>query len=669
MSKGKNSVFGIATGVALSQGLPGFMKTFRRWSFRFRRVLTPVWTAFLVYLVAVVWRWQIPQWWPVVLVLPLLGVGLAWGGPHLSERWSRVVMKLVPDGLDKGQDGILDRLTERLYLAILLSYTGAYLAVRIVGGASYVSGLLWQIGLGAFGVTYWYHRRVRSLGKANKYVKKWARFADRETCPPTLISLVGSKVVKHDVSPNGKAITLTIKLAEGVTADRIGHMAESLDSYFNLRKGATTITEYKDQSRYAVAKFVPKDPWEDKIEHPLPGPDKISLASSGGRFSMGIYANSDELIYQLQHTLLCGTNGSGKSGWLHSLIAWLVPCRDVVLLGIDMAQGATLNVWRKTFALPIATDVDSALIILEKVFAVIKYREGVLSKASEEDDDAADSFVPSKKTPWIVLIIEEFPDLLAEAKNTERYDSKGNVIGNMYDLLVLLLGRIAKKARKCGIRLVFATQNGTKVDTGSKEMQGQLKATVGLRLDQNQSKNLWGGGSFAGPGWNSTDLGLGEFLLRDEDHSVPDKAKGYWVDNAARRKMVSDNVGPSGTREVYLEPDAWSLLMSETMGLDVEADVPEAERTEADDRRDRVVRYLEDHWTEYRNGVKAQTISDDLEIPTSTLYRDLDVLRSDDPGPCRVQVLKKWYYPAGKAPTESGPAPVMASIQGEQTGG
>jgi len=114
-----------------------------------------VWTAFLVYLVAVVWRWQIPQWWPVVLVLPLLGVGLAWGGPHLSERWSRVVMKLVPDGLDKGQDGVLDRLTERLYLAILLSYIGAYLATPF--------DLAWH-------VTWSWERLVAHLTPALTYV-------------------------------------------------------------------------------------------------------------------------------------------------------------------------------------------------------------------------------------------------------------------------------------------------------------------------------------------------------------------------------------------------------------------------------------------------------------------------------------------------------------------
>lgn len=663
MSRGKNSIFGIATGVALSQGLPSIVHKFRRMAFRFRRVLNPLWTAMFVWLVAAVCHWNVQAYWALALVLPLLGVGLAWGGPHLSERWARVVMKLVPDGLDKGKDGVLDRPVERIWLCSVLSYIGFYLAVRIGWGASELSGWLWWGGLILFGGTYWYHRRIRVLGKANKYVKKWTRFADRDTCPPRLVSLIGSKIVKAEVSPGGTVVTLVVKLPEGQTAESITHLDEPLDSYFNLRKGATTITEYGDKARYALVKFVPKDPWADKIPHPLPGPDEISLAGTGGWFPMGLYAHGEPLVYKLQHTLLCGTNGSGKSGWVHSLIAWLAPCRDVVLLGIDMASGATLNVWKKMFALPIAKDVDSALIILEKIFSVIKHREEVLGKASEEDDEAADSFVPSKKTPWIVLIIDEFPDLLAEAAATERLDSKGNVAGNMLDLIVRLLGRIAKKARKCGIRLVFATQNGTKVDVGSKEMQAQLKAIVGMRLDQSQSRNLWG--NLAHAGWKSTDLGLGEFLLRDEDHTNPDSAKGYWVDNAARRKVVSENTGPTGTREVYLEPEAWSLLMSETMGADIEEEVAAAEPTEVDLRWDRVVRYLEDHYAEYRNGVRAQTLVEDLEIPQSTLYRDLDKLKAAG----RVQSLKKWWYPAGKAPTESGPAPAMASIQGEQTDG
>lgn len=818
--KGKNSIFGIATGVALSQGLPGFVHKLRKWSFRFRRVLTPVWTGAFVWLVAVVWHAQIPAWWPLVLVLPLLGAGLAWGGPHLSERWSRVVMRLVPDGLDKGKDGVLDRPVERAYLCALLSYAGLYLAVRIGWGPSAFSGWLWTAGLGIFGTTYWYHRRIRVLGKANKYVKKWARFADRDTCPPRLVSLIGSKVVRADVSPSGLVVSLVIKLPEGQTVDGISHLDEPLDSYFNLRKGATTVTEYGSKARYALVKFVPKDPWEDKIPHPLPGPDEVSLSGTGGQFPMGLYAHDESLVYRLQHTLLCGTNGciaagtriylpeenrhvpveelvqagkpitvlartdtgfahaktdgapyvkgfakiyevrcsdgasirvtgqhrfltpggwrrlddvragqllaaaprvrppttsvadrsascegaarsnnsewttvesitpvgeeiyydlsvpgpenyvaeglvnhnSGKSGWVHSLLAWLVPCRDVVLLGIDMASGATLNVWKKMFALPIATNVDAALIILEKVFAVIKNREAALGKAAEEDDEADDSFEPTKKTPWIVLIIDEFPDLLAEAESTPRIKD-GKEDGNLLRVIVLLLGRIAKKARKCGIRLIFCTQNGTKVDVGSKEMQAQLKAIVGLRLDQQQSRNLWG--PLERQGWRSTDLGLGEFLLNDEEHSIPNKAKGYWVTPEDRRRVVSANTGGTGTREVYLEPDSWALLMAETTSRDVEEELADPGPTEAELRWARIVEYLEDHFAGHRNGVRAQSLVEELKVPQSTLYRDLDRLKALG----RAQSLKGWWYPAGKAPTESGPGPVLASIQGEQQDG
>jgi hypothetical protein len=651
-----------ALGVLFANAAAKSIKKTRKLAFRWRRVLAPLWIGFLLWLGCVIMRWQIPEWWPTVLVVPVLGLLAAVLGPKLSERWARVVMALVPDGLDKGKDGVLDRLPERIYFGSLMVVIGTYASVRITLGPSEFTGWVWMLGEVLWGGTWWYHRRVRVVGRADKFVKRWPELADKDTCPFRLTPLVGSKVIA--AKSRGRTSVLTIQLAPSQTADAIAHLDRSLASFYDLRKGSVFISDTAEKARHVQITFLPKDPWKGKIPHPIVlediKPGQISLREMGKRFTMGIYAYGEALIYELQHTLVVGASGSGKSGWLHSLMMWLTACEDCIVVGIDMAAGATLNVWERALALPLARDVDQAVITLERVLGVIQDREIHLGLKSEEDDDAADSFEPTRTTPWLVLVIDEFPDLLAEAKMTKTDDG-----GNLEKRVLLLLSRIAKKARKCGIRMVLASQNGTKVDLGSKEMQAQLRAIVGLTLDMQQSRNLWG--TLMNQGWKSTDLSLGQFLLKDDEHTTPDIAKGYWVENKDRRAHVK----AAAELLKAMEPTANAILM----GLTAADDYIDAELVEEEDlgREREVLEYLRTS-----GPAKATTISDTLkaaagdgdDVGTSraSVYRYLKTLSE------RGLVVSNegvWAAVEEEVPAqrkvESEPGTEMMSIQGEQT--
>lgn len=665
-----------AGGVLIAEGIGRGWKRGRKLMFRWRRALTPLWFGFLVFLTCVIWRWQIPEWWPVVLTVPVGGVLLAIFGPKLSDRWSRVAMALVPNGLDKGKDGVLDRPIERLYFGVLTAYIGTYMVLRIVDGPSSLSGWLWQIGVATFGGAWWYHRRVRVAGRADRFARKWPKLADKETCPPRLVPLLGSKVV--DARAFGKTSVLKIRLGEGHTVDSVSHLRDALASFFAMRPSSVFIAPDQEQARNVIMTFLPKDPWSGKIAHPVftgtdIKPGETSLRSLGKRFGMGLYAHGERIVYQLQHTLVVGASGSGKSGWLHSLMTWLVSFCDVVVVGIDMAAGATLGVWRKTLALPLAEDLDAAIVILERVFGVIRDREARLGLASEEDDDAADSFEPDRKHPWLILVIDEFPDLLAEAKATKRPDADGG--GNYLNHVINLLSRIAKKARKCGVRIIIASQNGTKADLGSKEMQAQLRAIVGLSLDPQQSKNLWQNDMHRG--WNSTALRDGQFLLKDDEHGTPDPGKGYWVENKDRRDLVK-KVAPKGYREVYLEPTAWAILTGETEVETIDAEVL-AEETFGPEYA--VLEYLR---VEAPEGAKVETISDVLTrakeetggsgpgTSRATIYRHLEklegmglVVRNGGGEGVWKAAPVAATAPVPEPRTETEGPVVIASIQGE----
>src|SRR6185436_13709579 len=114
VSSGKNSVVEIAFGVLLAKlvgkTLTGLAKLIRRLLFRWRRILTPVWCGVGLWLFAVLYRAVVPTWWPLVLLIGGTGLALAILGPRLSERIQTITAKLVPDGLDHGQHGVLDSL-------------------------------------------------------------------------------------------------------------------------------------------------------------------------------------------------------------------------------------------------------------------------------------------------------------------------------------------------------------------------------------------------------------------------------------------------------------------------------------------------------------------------------------------------------------------------------
>jgi hypothetical protein len=558
VSSGKNSVVGIAVGVLLARLLgktvTGIAKLVKRLMFRWRRILTPLWCGFGLWLLAVAYRWLIRDWWPAVLLIGATGLALAILGPQLSERIQGVISKVVPDGLDHGRTGVLDSFRERVYLGTLLTYVSGYLALRIAGGSTDLTKWTWQLGVLVFGGIWWWHRRIRTIGRADKYLRSWKKLSEGKTSAMELKCLVGSKPV--EARGTGGAVRIRVRLAEGITAAHVAKSTNALASFWGLRPGAVFASEHERNSRNVWLTLLPRDPWKGKITHPMPAVASTTLVARDFRFEMGLHADGRPSTYKLQHTLLVGASGMGKSAWVESLMIWLLACQDVAIIGIDMASGATLGIWRKVLALPLATDLDSAIDILKRVLALVEDRERQLGLSKEDDESDIDSFQPTPETPWLVLIIDEFPDLVLGED------------GKPHRLVIGLLSRITKRARKAGVKLIFASQNGSKTDMGAKEIQAQFTAVISLGLDQHASRVLWV--NLERLGWNSTHLRIGQYLQRDAEHMTPDIAKGYFVPTSERRTAVR----AAASRRPQFEPSAWLALNGDGFYEPLEEEAP-----------------------------------------------------------------------------------------------
>jgi hypothetical protein len=162
------------------------------------------------------------------------------------------------------------------------------------------------------------------------------------------------------------------------------------------------------------------------------------------------------------------------------------------------------------------------------------------------------------------------------------------------------------------VRLVLAAQNGSKVDLGSKEMQAQLQAIVGLGLDSHANKVLWG--DLVKQGWSSAGLRNGGFLLRDRDHQRPEIAKGFFVGTRERRQTVAAAMDAG---RPALEPGAWAALMGTDghMVIDVPVVTPAEEL-------DDVVRVIRDEYPD--DGIRADDLCALPGMPArATVFRRL----------------------------------------------
>jgi hypothetical protein len=559
---GEGVVTGIATWASWRFIVKPLGRSAGRLAHRFRRVLGPLWIAIGLEIGAVLWHWLARPWWPLALVLVVAGATIGAAGPRLSKALSGTTLALVPDSIRAGRKGVLDRPAERVYATALLVWVGGWLALRVGAGASAVTTWGWLIGWLGFGGMWWWHRRVRVAGRADRYARRWRRLADpTKTSNPKFKPLHGSKVVAATGRRRGLC-TLVIRLAHGMTAEDVTPILPNIASWYRLRAGAITLAEDEDNASRVELRFLPGDPFKSWLAHPAPVAGSYSLASLESRLALAVNAAGAILHWLITHALIVGQTGSGKSVLLESILKWVTGATDAIAVGGDMASGATLGVWRRVLALPLADDYDSVVVLLGRIMALIETRERRLGLMKETDDEAPDSYVDDPSVPWVFVIIDEWPDWVAEAnlRSQKQFDENRSGLAHL-----ALVGKIGKRARKTKVVLILAAQNGSKADMGTKELQGQLRSQFGLKLQAHANRVLWR--EMVRQGWTSLGLKVGQFMLADDEHGTPETWKGWGKMSVRTRR---DHVAAAEQVHVALHPEDAAALF-DTMDPEIAA--------------------------------------------------------------------------------------------------
>lgn len=308
----------------------------------------------------------------------------------------------------------------------------------------------------------------------------------------------GAQVVSHTIGPS--VTRYDIRTDSNVSVSSLSRYITDL----SVRLGGVAarfseVVEGKDTSALEIVnskkRIVPFSEvyggLRDPAKHPLDIPFGVNIE--------GKVICAD--LADFPHMLVAGTTGSGKSIFIHGIIMSLIMRNRPEDLKVVMVDPKRVEFAKYHdighLLCPIIKEPSHAKIALKKLCEEMDRRYGLFESAYVSNiTEFNNDYCPANnraKLPYIVLFVDEYADLVDQAKEVQDY--------------VL---RIAQKARACGIHMVIATQRpDVKVITGTikSNLPTRVALTVASAVDSMTIINQAGAEELAGHGDMLIDCG------------------------------------------------------------------------------------------------------------------------------------------------------------------
>ncbi len=257
-------------------------------------------------------------------------------------------------------------------------------------------------------------------------------------------------------------------------------------------------------------------------------PSKLAVA-------MGIDVNGKQIvgdIAKMPHALIAGATGSGKSVGINSfLCSLLFRCSpDELRLILVDPKRVELTMYQDIPHLltPVIVDANKVVSALKWACAEMDRRYQILADHQERNLAGYNAKYPQEKIPQIVIIIDEFADVMMFAPN----DVEESVT------------RLAQMARAVGIHLILATQRPS-----VNVITGLIKANVPTRIAFNVASAMDSRVVLDTTGAEKL-LGNGDMLYIPPDQAKPVRIQGTFVSDSDAKKLT-DFLKNQGWRPEY----------------------------------------------------------------------------------------------------------------------
>lgn len=259
------------------------------------------------------------------------------------------------------------------------------------------------------------------------------------------------------------------------------------------------------------------------------GSEKFKNFRSKTAFALGKDIAGNSIIADIAkfpHVLIAGQTGSGKSVCINSLILSILykaKPDEVKMIMVDPKM-VELGIYNGIphLLIPVVTDPKHAAGALNWAVGEMQNRYGLLKDNNVRNlkgynDLMEEKGEPESKLPEIVIIIDEFADLMIAAKS-EVEDA---------------INRLAALARAAGMYLVIATQRPT-----VNVITGVIKANIPSRIAFNVTSQVDSRTILDAPGADKL-LGRGDMLYNPSGAIKPMRIQGNFVSDGEIERVIS----------------------------------------------------------------------------------------------------------------------------------
>ena len=329
--------------------------------------------------------------------------------------------------------------------------------------------------------------------------------------------IIGPAVTRYDVVILDKTKTMqSVKYKEAIA---MALMKDNVTAYLNYSKGALSI-EVPNNVRTVVG-----------LKGMLASPKFLNCKPNSITFALGKNVEGEVMcadITRMPHLLIAGTTGSGKSICLSALIVSLlykygpeelrfilVDPKQVEFISYDKLPHLMIN--------EIIYDVDKAIKALNWAIKEMERRYSLFKEMTEKgvatkNLDEYNAHLPAgeEKLPKIVIILDEFGDLMLQAKK----DIEGRII------------KLVQKARACGIHLILATQRPS-VDCITGLIKSNLPTRIGFKVNSfDDARTIFDIGGA------EKLLGKGDMYFRSAENPELARIQGCFIDTPEVQRVT-----------------------------------------------------------------------------------------------------------------------------------
>lgn len=328
---------------------------------------------------------------------------------------------------------------------------------------------------------------------------------------------IGPAITRYDVIIEDKTkIKQSLNYKEAIA---MALRKENVTAYLNYSKGALSI-EVPNNSRTVVG-----------LKSMLSSPKFINSKASSLTFALGKNVEGEVVcpdITKMPHLLVAGTTGSGKSICLSALLISLLykyGPEELRLILVDPKQVEFISYDKLPHLMinEIIYDVDKAIKALnwaikemERRYTLFKdmTEKGTATKNLDEYNNHLQE--GEEKLPKVVIILDEFGDLMLQAKK----DIEGRII------------KLVQKARAAGIHLVLATQRPS-VDCITGLIKSNLPTRIGFKVNSfDDARTIFDIGGA------EKLLGKGDLYFRSAESPELARIQGCFVDTHEVQKVT-----------------------------------------------------------------------------------------------------------------------------------